>query len=235
MLCFFTDLPQTWHILAFSKTFLNRSCQQKIIPHTNVAKPSFLQIRRHIQRFLKFWNNWQGLFFRWFTLNLAYFDIFKKFLNRSYQRKRIPHTNFTKPCFLQTRRHIQRFLKFWENWHGSFFRRFTPNLAYFDIFENFSIDPISNKKFRIQILQNHVFLQTKRHIQRFPKFWKNRHSYFFSRIYPKLGYLSFSKIFLNRSYQQKKIPLTNFMKPCFFLQTRRYIWRFLIFWKNWQG
>ena len=162
MLCFFTDLPQTWHILAFSKTFLNRSCQQKIIPHTNFTKPSFFQIRRHIQRFLKFWNNCEGSFFRRFTPNLAYFDIFEKFLNRSYQqKKKNPHTNFTKLCFLQTRRHIQRFLKFWENWHGSFFRRFTPNLAYFDIFAKFLVRSYQQQKFCTRILRNQIIYKLK--------------------------------------------------------------------------
>ena len=127
-------------------------------------------------------------FFRWFTLNLAYFDIFKKFLNRSYQRKRIPHTNFTKPCFLQTRRHIQRFLKFWENWHGSFFRRFTPNLAYFDIFEKFLDRSYQQQKIPHTNFTKPYFLETKRHIKRYLKFWKNWHALFFHRFTPNLAH-----------------------------------------------
>ena len=155
-------------------------------------------------------------FFRWFTLNLAYFDIFKKFLNRSYQRKRIPHTNFTKPCFLQTRRHIQRFLKFWENWHGSFFRRFTPNLAYFDIFENFSIDPISNKKFRIQILQNHVFYKLKDIYKDFRNFEKTDTLTFFRGFTPNLVICHFQKYFSIDPISKKRFRLRILWNHVFF-------------------
>ena len=103
-------------------------------------------------------------FFRRFTLNLEYFDIFVKFLNTSYQQKKTPHTNFTKSCFLQTRRHIQRFLKFWENWHGSFFCRFTPNLAYFDIFVKFLERSYQRQKIPLTNFTKSCFLQTRRHI-----------------------------------------------------------------------
>ena len=38
---FSADLPQTWHILTFSKTSLNRLYQKIILPPTNFGKTSF--------------------------------------------------------------------------------------------------------------------------------------------------------------------------------------------------